>query len=72
MNSHRMNSDCLFPKQHAWAHRHRNHWLIRGVSTMSTTIDMGISETDRMKIAASLSKLLADTYSLYLKTHNFH
>jgi starvation-inducible DNA-binding protein len=35
-------------------------------------IDIGISETDRTKIAAGLSKLLADTYTLYLKTHNFH
>jgi starvation-inducible DNA-binding protein len=35
-------------------------------------IDIGISEKDRAKIANGLSKLLADTYSLYLKTHNFH
>jgi starvation-inducible DNA-binding protein len=39
---------------------------------MSTVIDIGISEKDRKEIAAGLSKLLADTYSLYLKTHNFH
>jgi starvation-inducible DNA-binding protein len=35
-------------------------------------IDIGISEADRAKIAEGLSKLLADTYTLYLKTHNFH
>lgn len=35
-------------------------------------IDIGISEKDRAKIANGLNKLLADTYSLYLKTHNFH
>ena len=35
-------------------------------------IDIGINEKDRAEIAAGLSKLLADTYSLYLKTHNFH
>lgn len=35
-------------------------------------IDIGISEKDRKKIAAGLSRLLADTYTLYLKTHNFH
>lgn len=35
-------------------------------------IDIGINEKDRAKIANGLSKLLADTYSLYLKTHNFH
>lgn len=35
-------------------------------------IDIGISEEDRATIAHGLSKLLADTYSLYLKTHSFH
>ncbi len=35
-------------------------------------INVGISEKDRKEIAAGLSMLLADTYSLYLKTHNFH
>jgi starvation-inducible DNA-binding protein len=35
-------------------------------------INIGISEKHRGKIAEGLSKLLADTYSLYLKTHNFH
>ena len=35
-------------------------------------INIGISETDRKEIAEGLSKLLADTYTLYLKTHNFH
>lgn len=35
-------------------------------------MDTGISEKDRAAIAEGLSKLLADTYTLYLKTHNFH
>ena len=35
-------------------------------------IDIGISKKDRKNIADGLSKLLADTYTLYLKTHNFH
>jgi starvation-inducible DNA-binding protein len=35
-------------------------------------IDIGIAESDRKVIADGLSRLLADTYSLYLKTHNFH
>jgi len=35
-------------------------------------IDIGISKKDRAEIAAGLGKLLADTYTLYLKTHNFH
>ena len=35
-------------------------------------IDIGISESDRMTIAKGLSRLLADSYTLYLMTHNFH
>ena len=35
-------------------------------------IQIGISEKDRSAIAGALSKLLADTYTLYLTTHNFH
>lgn len=35
-------------------------------------IDIGIDEVHRQKIAEGLSRLLADTYTLYLKTHNFH
>src|SRR5436305_292999 len=35
-------------------------------------IDIGISEKERAGIAAGLSRLLADTYTLYLQTHNFH
>jgi starvation-inducible DNA-binding protein len=35
-------------------------------------IDIGITEQDRKAIADGLSRLLADTYTLYLKTHNFH
>lgn len=35
-------------------------------------IDIGIKEADRARIADGLSRLLADTYTLYLKTHSFH
>ncbi|MDO9601415.1 MAG: Dps family protein [Rhodocyclaceae bacterium] len=35
-------------------------------------IDNGISDSDRTKIANGLSHLLADSYTLYLMTHNFH
>jgi starvation-inducible DNA-binding protein len=35
-------------------------------------INTGISEQDRKVIADGLSKLLADSYTLYLKTHNYH
>ncbi len=37
-----------------------------------STIEIGINEADRKKIVDGLSKLLADSYILYLKTHNFH
>jgi starvation-inducible DNA-binding protein len=33
---------------------------------------LGIAEQDRIEIAEGLSKLLADTYTLYLKTHKYH
>jgi starvation-inducible DNA-binding protein len=35
-------------------------------------MDIGISKKDREKIAQGLSRLLADSYTLYLMTHNFH
>ncbi len=35
-------------------------------------IDIGISETDREEIAKGLIRVLSGTYTLYLKTHNFH
>ena len=35
-------------------------------------INIGISEGDRGAIAGGLARLLADTYTLYLTTHNFH
>ena len=36
------------------------------------TIDIGIAEADRLTIASELGRVLADTYTLYLKTHNYH
>ena len=39
---------------------------------MSIPIDTGIPAEQRGHIAEGLSKVLADTYTLYLKTHNFH
>ena len=38
----------------------------------ATSINIGISDKDREKIARGLSGLLADSYTLYLMTHNFH
>jgi starvation-inducible DNA-binding protein len=42
------------------------------VAVAAPQIDIGIKDKDREKIALGLSRVLADTYSLYLKTHNFH
>jgi starvation-inducible DNA-binding protein len=39
---------------------------------MQMEIDIGINEQDRSEIVAGLSRLLADSYTLYLTTHNFH
>ncbi len=36
------------------------------------SIDIGIAEQDRVKIAEGLKRLLADSYTLYLQSHNFH
>ena len=38
----------------------------------SPAIDIGISAGDRKKIAEGLSRFLSDSFTLYLKTHNFH
>ncbi|MES2206493.1 MAG: Dps family protein [Pseudomonadota bacterium] len=35
-------------------------------------MDIGINQKDREEIAQGVSRLLADTYTLYLKTHNYH
>ena len=39
---------------------------------MNQTINIGIEQSARIQIAAGLSRVLADTYTLYLKTHNYH
>ena len=41
-------------------------------NTAGTRINIGISDKDRGAISAELSKVLADSYTLYLMTHNFH
>lgn len=35
-------------------------------------VNVGLTNADRLLIVEGLSHLLADTYTLYLKTHNFH
>ena len=39
---------------------------------MSNTIDIGIPAEQRDEIVRGLSRVLADTYSLYLRTHSYH
>ncbi len=41
-------------------------------SAPTLAMDIGIDADDREKIVKGLSKLLADSYTLYLMTHNFH
>jgi starvation-inducible DNA-binding protein len=41
-------------------------------TTPAQKIDIGIDESDRLSIAAGLERVLADTFTLYLKTHNYH
>jgi starvation-inducible DNA-binding protein len=43
-----------------------------GTEVTAMPINIGIEEGDRKQIAEGLSRLLADTFTLYLKTHNFH
>jgi starvation-inducible DNA-binding protein len=45
---------------------------IVATKSLASKIDIGINEKDRKAIAKGLSELLADSYSLYLMTHNFH
>jgi starvation-inducible DNA-binding protein len=39
---------------------------------MSMALNIGIAEKDRKQIAEALSKALADSFTLYMKTHSFH
>jgi starvation-inducible DNA-binding protein len=41
-------------------------------ASAASPINIGIADKDRAAIAAGLAKVLADTYTLYLTTHNFH
>lgn len=42
------------------------------IPSIGAPVNIGIPEDQRQEIADGLSRLLADTYTLYLKTHNFH
>jgi starvation-inducible DNA-binding protein len=50
----------------------RNKRTTSAAAVKATVIDIGIDDRDRTKVAEGLSRLLADTYSLYLQSHNFH
>jgi starvation-inducible DNA-binding protein len=43
-----------------------------GLIMAKLKVDIGITDKDRKAIADGLARLLADSYTLYLKTHNFH
>lgn len=45
---------------------------MRAIRTEAAPVNIGIDEKQRGEIAEGLSRLLADTYTLYLKTHNYH
>ena len=46
--------------------------IAAAAAAAASAIDIGISAKDRAAIADGLAHLLADTYTLYLTTHNFH
>src|SRR4051812_14392201 len=50
----------------------KNPKAAASVIPATPAIDIGISAKDRAAISEGLSRLLADTYTLYLTTHNFH
>ncbi len=41
-------------------------------SPINSPINIGLDQQQRQQVAGGLQKLLADTYTLYLKTHNYH
>src|SRR3546814_19475536 len=45
---------------------------VEKMSAKGLPIDIGISDKDRATVSVELSKMLADSYTLYLMTHNFH
>ena len=46
--------------------------MAKAKDSSAPPINIGINEKDRAAIAKGLNALLADTYTLYLTTHNFH
>jgi starvation-inducible DNA-binding protein len=66
--------DCTGPTAQNSAATNTKDQEIRMKKPMARTpsIDIGISASERARIAQGLSALLADSYTLYLMTHNFH
>jgi starvation-inducible DNA-binding protein len=60
------------PIMHTRHDTKRKEMNMKGKKNAVPAIDIGISAGDRAKIAKGLSRLLADSYTLYLMTHNFH
>lgn len=56
----------------AKASKARSAKVLTAAGAAEVRIDIGISDKNRAAIAAELSKMLADSYTLYLMTHNFH
>jgi starvation-inducible DNA-binding protein len=46
--------------------------MTTATATPQAPVDIGIGEKQRERVAQALSRVLADTYTLYLQTHNFH
>jgi starvation-inducible DNA-binding protein len=65
----RLARECQ-PGQTVGSAPQENNVMAKKITALAPNI--GISDNDRAAIAAGLSKLLADTYTLYLTTHNFH
>lgn len=61
---------CWKQLSHRQDSKRRNFMAKKPAATLA--MDIGIDADDREKIVKGLSKLLADSYTLYLMTHNFH
>jgi starvation-inducible DNA-binding protein len=64
--------DFVKLKPESLKRKHHGQDLAKPAGKPAPSINIGISEKDRAAIAKGLSRLLADTYTLYLTTHNFH
>ena len=64
---------CAVPAEHGVdMAKNTKHTPATTAAASGRPVNIGISDADRQSIAESLGMLLADTYTLYLTTHNFH